>query len=75
MKQYFYENMEAVPIDSCEQLKKDFENEEYLHLIDEDDLKEIKKYNKSEKQVINLYFDDEVDPKYCEKILTNLLHF
>ena len=30
MKQYFYENMEAVPIDLCEQLKKDFETLEWM---------------------------------------------
>ena len=29
MKQYFYENMAAVPIDLCEQLKKDFETLEW----------------------------------------------
>ena len=30
MKQYFYENMNAVPIDLCEQLKKDFETLEWM---------------------------------------------
>ncbi|MAM27296.1 MAG: hypothetical protein CL704_05040 [Chloroflexi bacterium] len=30
MKQYFYENLNAVPIDLCEQLKKDFETLEWM---------------------------------------------